>query len=118
MQGENLLGAPDEERVVYAEEDHEGNELQAIRSGGLKLIRANRGNPRGLDELELFDVTDDPGEHRNVLDHRVKLAEKLLDELLALELRASASAAAEQMAEISKEECEQLRALGYVEDCP
>jgi arylsulfatase A-like enzyme len=118
MQGENLLGAPDQERVVYSEEDHEGNVLQAIRSDGFKLIRANRGNPRGLGELELFDVREDPGESRNVLDRRVKRAEKLLDELLALELRASASAAAEQVAEIGKEECERLRALGYVEDCP
>jgi hypothetical protein len=82
------------------------------------MIRANPGNPRGLDELELFDVTEDPGESRNVLDGQVKRAEKLLDELLAIEARASASAAPEQVAEIGTEECERLRALGYVEDCP
>jgi arylsulfatase A-like enzyme len=118
MQGESLLDGPTRERVVYAEEDHEGNVLQAIRREGLKLIRANPGNPRGLADLELYDVAADPRETRNVLEREHARAEGLLEEMVELGLAAQAHGATAQTADITPEECERLRALGYVGESP
>ncbi|MCB9681729.1 MAG: sulfatase [Alphaproteobacteria bacterium] len=53
-------------RVVVSEEDFEGNVVNAIRKGGLKLIEANEGNPRGLPTTALFDVVTDGGEQKNL----------------------------------------------------
>ena len=118
MSGENVLLGPRRERVVYAEENHEGNVLQAIRTGGFKLIHANADNPRGLAELELYDVRADPDELVAVTEKEPERAQLLLGDLIALELSAHAKAAAGEVAEISDTDCERLKALGYVEECP
>lgn len=51
---------------LFAEEDLEGNLLASIRDGDWKLITANRGNPRGLAPVELFDLARDPREKNNL----------------------------------------------------
>ena len=60
MQGVSLLDDPagrkPKDLQHYAEEDHEGNVLWALRTKEMKLIRANPDNPRQLPEEELFDV--------------------------------------------------------------
>ncbi|MFW6086586.1 MAG: sulfatase-like hydrolase/transferase [Myxococcota bacterium] len=71
VQGGNMFeGTTD----VYAEESHEGNVLESLRTqvddADLKLITANRGNPRGLPAEELFDVRRDAAEEENLAgDH-------------------------------------------------
>ena len=50
------------ERVALAEENFEGNILSSVRADGFKYIRANEGNPRGLQPEELYNVAADPGE--------------------------------------------------------
>jgi arylsulfatase A-like enzyme len=117
MQGEDLLAGRDHERTVYAEEDHEGNVLQAMRAGGWKLIRANPGNPRGLSELELYHVAADVGEMESLAESQPDRAQTLLGELITLELAAQSSPTMGETAEISPEDCEKLKALGYVEEC-
>ena len=117
MQGNDLLAGRDHERTVYAEEDHEGNVLQAIRASGWKLIRANPGNPRGLSELELYHVAADAGEMNSLAESQPDRAQILLGELITLEFEAQANPATGEIAEISLEDCEKLKALGYVEEC-
>ncbi len=67
VQGKDLWQASDS---VFAEEDHEGNVLRAVRmrrgDGVLKLIEANPGNPRGLEALELYQLEQDPQELVNL----------------------------------------------------
>ncbi|MEE8558013.1 MAG: sulfatase, partial [Myxococcota bacterium] len=118
MEGVDVRAAVRDERVVYAEEDHEGNVLQTVRVGGWKLIRANTDNHRGLEELELYHVEGDATESENLVSIEPARLQSLLGDLISLELAAQSNAAAEQLAEIGDEECERLRALGYVEDCP
>jgi arylsulfatase A-like enzyme len=118
MQGTNLLAKPSGGHVVYAEEDHEGNVLQAIRSDGWKVIRANAGNPRGLEELELYDVKTDPGEERNLAESQPRRAQEMLADLITLEFEAGSKPTPGELAEIGKEDCERLRSLGYIEECP
>lgn len=54
--------------LVYAEEDHEGNRLFALREGDWKIIVANPDNPRGLRPVELYDLARDPGEQTNLAE--------------------------------------------------
>jgi len=66
---------------VFAEEDLEGNVLQAVRTLEWKLVIANPGNPRGLAPEELYDLGRDPGERANVVASAPAEAETMRAEL-------------------------------------
>ena len=122
MQGIDLTLLPatraPAQRLVFAEENHEGNVLRAVRTQRWKWIEANARNPRGLAERELFDVESDPGERENVAKREPGLAAELAHLVAELEAAAKAGKIGEaKAARISKEECEQLKQLGYVQDC-
>jgi arylsulfatase A-like enzyme/uncharacterized membrane protein YbhN (UPF0104 family) len=106
------------DREVYSEEDHEGNVLWSLRTTSEKLIEANPGNPRGLPARELFDIATDPDETQNVIETRSAVAERLA-ESADLQRRAAEGSAVDGGGEVemTQAECEQLRMLGYVEDC-
>ena len=123
MQGIDLRTAANsrnaKNREVYSEEDHEGNVLWAIRTDRMKLISANEGNPRGLPTRELFEIDADPNE-QNPLDTSANEAStRSLEEYADLHRRSAEGEAVADAgdADMSFEECEQLRMLGYVEDC-
>jgi len=103
-------------RVAFAEEDHEGNIITAARNARLKLIRANAGNPRGLPELELFDLQRDPGEQENVAGDRPVEVEDLDREVVAITTGAAQEAVAND-GEVEMDDAtrDRLRALGYIE---
>jgi hypothetical protein len=106
------------ERVVLSEENFEGNVLSAVRADGFKYIRANMGNPRGLAPEELYEVQPDPGELNNIVgkNGRVQAA---MSVLLRDQLKAAISVGVSaQTADISADDCERMRALGYIDgDC-
>jgi len=107
------------QKEVYSEEDHEGNVLWSIRTDRLKLIGANEGNPRGLATRELFEIDVDPNEEYP-LDPGANSGEtSTLEQHADLHRRAAEGEAVADSGEVdmSFEECEQLRMLGYVEDC-
>jgi arylsulfatase A-like enzyme len=117
MQGDDLLRGARRERVAFAEEDHEGNVLAAIRTRGWKLIRANDDNRRGLETVELYHVVEDPREETNRAELERARTADLLRDVEGLSRLASSEARGSQMVEIGREECERLKALGYVDDC-
>ena len=117
MQGDDLLAEPQRERAVFAEEDHEGNVLTAVRGAGWKLIRANPGNPRGLAELELYRLSEEPSEQHNRAEDETERVRQLLADLDGLERLADAQARRGEVADIDRRECERLQALGYVDEC-
>jgi len=122
MQGIDLARVPAArapgDRVVFSEENHEGNVLRAVRTKRWKWIEANAGNPRGLPERELFEVEVDPGETENVAEREAGTALELARQAAAFEVAAKEHRGGEaKAASISKEECEQLKQLGYVRDC-
>jgi uncharacterized protein (TIRG00374 family) len=110
---------PERNRIVFAEEDHEGNVLRAVRTEEWKLIEANPGNPRGLAPLELFDVEQDPGEERDLSGERTDRVAELRRHADAQEqLARSQQLGGGATAELSAAEQEALRQLGYLEEEP
>jgi uncharacterized protein (TIRG00374 family) len=119
MQGVDLrLGAsarPERNQVVFAEEDHEGNVLRAVRTGEWKYIEANAGNPRGLPQRELFEVAIDPGEKNDVHEARADVAADLRGHADAQKTYAKSRATGGAQAQIDESEIEALKALGYID---
>ena len=117
MQGHALPldgGAAPGRQSVFAEEDLEGNVLQAVRTPQWKLITANPGNPRGLAPEELYELARDPGEHRDVTRTATAEAEMMRAELGRSVLQARAHAGASEQGGGDAATQERLRALGYV----
>ncbi len=114
-QGRDLFGATPPPTAVYAQEDHEGNELESIRTADFKLILANEGNPRGLDAVSLYDLNADPGEQSNRAAAMPEKVAELKAMLETLRTMSGASAVSGEGGEISDADEERLRALGYIE---
>ena len=116
VQGQDLWNPHDS---VFAEESHEGNVLRALRlqraGSALKLIEANRGNPRGLAERELYQVDQDPTEQVNLVDERPELLKLSRETLAAEAAHAAEGRATQKSVEIPADStvAERLRALGY-----
>jgi arylsulfatase A-like enzyme/uncharacterized membrane protein YbhN (UPF0104 family) len=105
----------EKDRQVFSEEDHEGNVLWSLRTEDEKLIVANPRNPRGLPERAYFDISSDPGELDPYDDPD---AEAHLEEMADLQRLAAEGKAVESTdVEMTYEDCERLRMIGYVEDC-
>jgi arylsulfatase A-like enzyme/tetratricopeptide (TPR) repeat protein len=80
--------------------------LKCISTGRYKYIKAPRP--------ELYDLSVDPGELRNIVDEKVELARELGERLEGME-RMYSSEKAPGRRVLSFEEREKLRSLGYVE---
>jgi arylsulfatase A-like enzyme len=102
------------QRVLFAEEDHQGCILDAVRAGPWKLIKANPGNPRDLPEVQLFDLSTDPAEKNDLSSSEADLRDELLRVLEAGPAATPAPAGKEKV-ELDSATEEQLRSLGYTE---
>jgi arylsulfatase A-like enzyme len=104
---------------VYAEENHEGNVLQSLRArrgqSELKVITANAGNPRGLPEVELFRVDQDPGERVNLVDAQPRVVE-IVSQRLSTAADDAGRGAVERQQTSGEANDARLRSLGYVGD--
>ncbi len=120
MQGLDLAGdlaaRSEAERMVFAEENHEGNVLRAVRTSRWKWIEANEGNPRGVPPLELFDIAADPGERENLATREAGTLAELRRHADGQALGARQGRVGEaKAAAISDEERASLCALGYLQ---
>ena len=107
------------DKEVYSEEDHEGNVLWSLRTKTMKLIQSNAGNPRGLAETELYDMSADPGESKNLAGSGFDADMTTLATRAEYQLKSALGEAVEGGgdASMTKEDCLQLMNLGYVNDC-
>ncbi len=80
--------------------------LHSLRSTRYKLIQAPRP--------ELFDLSADPEEERNVFDRNPAVASRMMGVLDQLVAETSRDAPAAESADLDKETVDRLAALGYV----
>jgi len=121
MQGKSLVPVitceEREARRIFMEEDFEGNVLFALMDSEYKLILANKNNPRGLPEAALFDMGKDPLEKENLAAtpyYGGVIDQKRADiDNIKLLLKQGAFAASAK--ELTPEEKERLKALGYIQ---
>ena len=119
MQGHVLPldgGAAPARESTFAEEDLEGNVLQAVRTRSWKLVTANPGNPRGLAPEELYDLPRDPGEQRNVVASAPVETDRMRAALGRSVLEARAHAGAPEQAGVDAATKARLKALGYTQE--
>ena len=105
LQGRSLLRARDPARVLVSETARSGG-VQSLVSGDYKLIRRLDGDLRAL-----YHLGQDPRELRDLTASHPREAERLGEALEAWERSTRRGAAAE--IELTSEELDQLRALGY-----
>jgi arylsulfatase A-like enzyme len=116
VQGGDLFTGTD---VVYAEESHEGNVLESVReldgTDEHKLITANRGNPRGLQPVELYRVDLDPGERENLAGASPDRVRMVTKSLLDQRARAKQNAVIADSVALDEDVAAHLEAIGYLE---
>ncbi len=123
MQGIDLMSEgssrTQKDLEVYSEEDHEGNVLWSLRTKTMKMIESNAGNPRGLEETELYDMISDPNELKNLAGPGFDSDLGALAARAEMQLNAALGEAIENAgdASMTKEDCLQLMNLGYVASC-
>jgi arylsulfatase A-like enzyme len=116
MQGGDLFSGTEE---VFAEENHEGNVLYSMRSqvgaDAVKLIRANPGNPRKLKPTELYKISSDKKEERDVSELDITLRNTQGTRLAEYQDRARKGASVSKKVNIANDTTtvERLKALGY-----
>jgi arylsulfatase A-like enzyme len=113
MMGQSLWSALEPPAFAFAEEDHEGNVLHAMRTPAQKLIVANPGNPRGLPDEALFDLADDPGEQQDLLAARPDEARALRSALRGEVILALERAVGGEVGTLDAAIQDKLHDLGY-----
>ena len=108
------------DRLVLGEVDFEGVAATSVRSREWKLIRNHRRGGKSEERSdELYFLTDDPTEEANLSDNASASwsLERRRAELSMVLARARGEAVDPSVREegLSPEECEHLRALGYIQ---
>jgi len=115
-EGRDLLAETLAPAHVFAQEDHQGNQLESIRAINPlrhKLILANQNNPRGLPESELFSLTEDPAE--KTAFESIETSDALKRILKTGQAAQALGSVESHSAAIDTDAEAELRALGYVE---
>jgi len=118
LKGEPLSPVPSPvERILFAEEDHQCMILTAVRQGSFKLVRANSGNPRGIPEVQLFDLSTDPRELNDLADREPSRRKDMLALIEAGPDKVTARRPPSPTKEVDVDPAlkEQLKSLGYTE---
>ena len=113
MAGRSLWSDSEPPTYAFAEQDHEGNVLHALRSATHKLILANAGNPRGLPTGTLFDLAADPGEQNDLLTGQPEQVRSMRQSLREIVTLALEGAVESEVGSLEADVQEKLRALGY-----
>lgn len=95
----------DRPRFAHRESD-QGEHLWSVTVRDWKLIEGPHG-------VELYDLASDPGEQRNVVPQNVETARKLVLLLRDFRERSAGAAAETTRIDLTDDDVERLRALGY-----
>jgi arylsulfatase A-like enzyme/uncharacterized membrane protein YbhN (UPF0104 family) len=101
---------------TYAENDFEGNVLQAVRTPISKVITANEDNGRDLAPVEYYNLVEDPKEQKNLAGQNDAVEAELCGVLAQMQAAIKEGAAEPALAEDADALKEQLESLGYLGD--
>jgi len=110
-----ILGHDRVPRFAYAEDMLYGPDRISGGDGRYKVVQSER--PGFSDELELYDLEEDPGERRNLVRIFPDLARSLSRKLVAFRrhlLEASGPLSIPERVDMDPASIEKLRSLGYV----
>ena len=113
MQGVDLLNPAERIDTAFAEEGLEGNIMRAVRQADWKYIETQEGNPGGMPTQQLFDLSADPGEQRNLATGEPERVAHLSAEASRVQADAQAHAVATEQTAIDATTLQQLRNIGY-----
>ena len=105
LQGGELAPKP-----VIAHHNTPVGRMEMILDGDLKLIRGGKDGLRTL----LFDLSSDPDEHHDLSAERPAEVQRLASQLDSIDAYLDSRAVDASTRELSQEELDKLRALGYV----
>jgi arylsulfatase A-like enzyme len=114
--GRDLFGKVDAPDTIFAEEDHQGNVLRALRGVDFKIIEANEKNPRGLAPVEFYKISDDPDETKNLVTEKVEAVTKWRAALEEAGKGAQVGAVERDQLALDESSRERLKSLGYIEE--
>jgi len=112
-QGRSLWSPSEPPAYLFAEEEHEGNVIRMVQTGGFKLILANQDNPRGLPAQALFNLPPDPGEQHNLVREEAGWVSTLREVLKQAQAEALSQRLKADTGTLDAAAEEQLRRLGY-----
>jgi arylsulfatase A-like enzyme len=105
-------------REALSEQDFEGYDLQALRTGGHKVIQALRvpaGNPRNQPEVAAYDLLADPGESTDVAGKGESWEAAVTARMQTIVQQKQEVRVAAEGVEVSDAERARLEALGYIQ---
>jgi arylsulfatase A-like enzyme/uncharacterized membrane protein YbhN (UPF0104 family) len=111
--------ANDETAYVHMHLDFEGIQLKGLRTLQRKLILANEGNKRDYAPVEFYNIYEDPAEQINIAGDSATEIELFTDNLSNMDKfiqENAAEPASLDMGNMTPEQIEQLKALGYLGD--
>jgi arylsulfatase A-like enzyme len=113
MEGFDLLAPPPPERdgpeaTIFAQA---GNVWYTMRTRDWKLIQNNKNG-----RVKLYNLKDDPGERRNLAAHRPRRRDAMMRRIERWKSERMVLPDDRQKAEMTREELDMLKELGYVYD--
>jgi arylsulfatase A-like enzyme len=108
-------------RGIYSELSLDWVDLESLRTGDYKLLRARKQTPENPDSYKLFDLRRDPGEQDDVAAKLTDTASALKESLQHWRafIESPTSGSAKQdvaLEDLSPAELNSLHALGYISD--
>ena len=119
MKGVPLVSASGEPRngdveFAFAQTDVHGIRLRAVRDRDTKLIMSLEDEVDRFDDVELYDLVEDPRERENRYDPTLPEATRLMEYLSTMKTL-NEGGAQQSTKELTPEVRQQLEALGYIE---
>ncbi|MFQ6082250.1 MAG: sulfatase [Candidatus Aminicenantia bacterium] len=110
IEGVDIFSSEIDNLIAFSESNRRGLDKKSLRTKEWKLIYT-----RKLEKFELYNLLKDPKEQNNLADKNEKILEELKQKLFSWMERMPQKITPTEKKELSQEEIEALKALGYLD---